>query len=108
MTACAEQNEYATAVATTLDRMEPWMRRVESGFEVDVWVVPGSSRDSVDGPHGDALKVRVTASPDKGRANEAVAEILSTHFEAPVTLLRGHTSRRKTFLVFSGAEQNDG
>jgi hypothetical protein len=73
------------------------MRQVEDGFEVDVWVVPGSSRDSIDGGHGDALKVRVSAPPDRGRANAAVAALLSSHFGAPATLVRGETSRRKTF-----------
>jgi uncharacterized protein len=76
-----------------------WMREVPEGVEVDVWVVPGASRDSVDGPHGGALKVRVAAPADKGRANQAVTDLLSAHFDAPVSLLRGETSRRKTFLV---------
>ena len=79
--------------------MEPWKREVDGGFEVDVWVVPGASRDSIDGIHGDALKVRVTAPPDRGRANAAVAALLSDHFAAPVTLIRGATSRTKTFRV---------
>jgi hypothetical protein len=35
-------------------------------------VVPGSSRDEVVGWLGDALKIKVTAPPQKGRANEAV------------------------------------
>lgn len=79
--------------------MEPWKREVADGFEVDVWVVPGSSRDSIDGVHGDALKVRVAAPPDRGRANDAVAALLSEHFGAPATLLRGPTSRAKTYLI---------
>lgn len=72
---------------------------VPGGFEVDVWVVPGSSRDSVDGNHGSALKVRVSAPADQGRANAAVAALLSAHFGAPATLVRGTTSRAKTFRV---------
>jgi hypothetical protein len=75
------------------------MRTVEGGFEVDVWVVPGASRDAIDGTHGDALKVRVSAPADRGRANEAVAALLTAHFSAPATLLRGPTSRRKTYLI---------
>jgi uncharacterized protein (TIGR00251 family) len=81
--------------------VEPWMREVEDGFEVDVWVVPGSSRDSVDGVHGAALKVRVSAPPERGRANQAVADLLTAHFGAPATLVRGATSRRKTFHLGS-------
>jgi uncharacterized protein len=85
--------------ATTLAGVEPWKRAVEGGFEVDVWVVPGASRDSIDGTHGDALKVRVTAPPDRGMANDAVAALLAAHFGAPATLLRGPTSRAKTYRI---------
>ena len=40
-------------------------------------VVPGSSRDQIVGWLGDALKIRVMAPPEKGKANEAVVEILA-------------------------------
>lgn len=95
----AWQKPWAAPDVTTLRDVEPWKREVEGGFEVAVWVVPGASRDSIDGVHGEALKVRVSAPPDRGRANDAVAALLSAHFDAPVTLVRGPTSRTKTFLV---------
>ena len=40
-------------------------------------VVPGSSRDQVVGWLGDASKIKVTAPPEKGKANEAVIELLA-------------------------------
>ena len=85
--------------ATRLVLVESWMREVSGGLEVDVWVVPGSSRDAVVGPYGDALKVRVSAPADGGRANDAVAALLSEHFGAAAMLLRGHTSRSKTYRL---------
>jgi uncharacterized protein (TIGR00251 family) len=42
-----------------------------------VKVVPGSSRDEIVGWLGDALKIKVTAPPEKEKANEAVIEILA-------------------------------
>jgi len=42
-----------------------------------VKVVPGSSRDQIAGWLGDALKIKVTAPPERGKANEAVIEILA-------------------------------
>ena len=40
-------------------------------------VVPGSSRDEVVGWLANALKVKVKAPPEKGRANEAVVALLA-------------------------------
>jgi uncharacterized protein (TIGR00251 family) len=42
-----------------------------------VKVVPGSSRDQIVGWLGDALKIKVTAPPEKGRANEAIVASLA-------------------------------
>lgn len=42
--------------------------------------------------------VKVTASPDKGKANKAVCRLLARHFAVPgsaVRIIRGQTSRRK-------------
>ncbi len=44
---------------------------------LNVKVVPVSSRDKIVGWLGDALKIKVTAPPEKGRANKAVVDLLS-------------------------------
>jgi len=41
-------------------------------------VVPGASRDAVAGWLGDTLKVRVTAPPERGKANAAVVRLLAS------------------------------
>jgi hypothetical protein len=49
---------------------------------------------------GDALKVAVSAPPEKGKANEAIALVLSAELglrSSQVSLARGDTSRDKTF-----------
>ncbi len=70
---------------------------------VRVWVVPGASRSELAGLHGSLLKVRVTAPPEKGRANDEVAEVLAAAIGSKVTLIRGIRSREKVFEV-SGAD----
>jgi hypothetical protein len=51
-------------------------------------VVPGSSRDAIAGWLGDALKVRVTAAAERGRANDAVEELLAGALGVPRECVR--------------------
>jgi uncharacterized protein len=61
-------------------------------------VVPGASRSSVVGRHGDAWKVRVAAPPERGAANEAVVRLLEDALSVPrgrITIVSGHVARDK-------------
>jgi uncharacterized protein len=61
-------------------------------------VAPGAARPSVVDRHGDAWKLRVAEAPERGRANEAVLELLATTLSLPradVTLVSGAASRDK-------------
>lgn len=71
----------------------------EDGVSVAVWVVAGSSRASIDGLHGERLKIRVTSPARQGRANEEVAGMLADALGAKVVLEAGMRSRSKTFHV---------
>lgn len=64
-----------------------------------VHVHPGARRDSVQGLRDDgALKLSVSAPPEDGKANRAVAALLAHALGVPagrVSVVRGHGSRAK-------------
>jgi uncharacterized protein len=65
-------------------------------------VSPGASRSEVVGPHGEAWKVRVTAAPESGKANEAVRDLLADALGIPrssTEIVSGSGSRDKVVLV---------
>lgn len=69
---------------------------------LSVHVQPGAGRSAVVGRHGAALKVRVAAPPEGGRANEACADLLAETFgvkRAAVELVGGQGSRAKQFRL---------
>jgi len=67
-----------------------------------VKVIPSSSRDGIAGWLGDTLKGRVTAPPERGKANKAVAgaiaDALAIRKEC-VRILSGATSARKVIEI---------
>ena len=65
-------------------------------------VTPGAPRSEVVGPHGGAWKVRVTAAPESGKANEAVRDLLATTLGIPrssTEIVSGAASRDKVVVV---------
>ncbi len=61
-------------------------------------VSPGAERAGIVGRHGEGWKVRVTAPPEDGRANDAVLRLLAHTLSLSrdaVTLVSGHSGRDK-------------
>ena len=83
------------------------LRQAKGGLLLSLRVTPKSSRDEVAGLHVAAdgavsLAVRVTAVPDRGKANKAVIETLARACGLPKSafqLVSGETDRNKTILV---------
>ena len=70
------------------------------GVVIEVWVVPGASRSEATGVHDDALRLRVAAPAEGGKANKAVIKLLRSMLDGnKVELISGSTSRRKRVLV---------
>lgn len=72
------------------------------GTSMRLRVKPGARADSIEGVHGGALKIRVTAPPERGKANRAVLELLADRLGVPlaaVELIAGASSPDKTVLI---------
>jgi uncharacterized protein len=61
-------------------------------------VSPGAGRAAIVGRYGEGWKIRVTAPPEGGRANDAVLRLLADTLAVPrdtVRLVSGHSGRDK-------------
>lgn len=81
---------------------DPLELRPDGTVIIRLHVQPGASRAGLNGRHGDALKVKVTAPAEGGRANEAVLVLLADLLDVPrsaVSLVSGPASRSKRVAV---------
>jgi uncharacterized protein len=80
-----------------------------TGIQLRLRVQPRASRSELAGIHGDAFRVRVSAPPVDGAANEAVIRLLADLLSVPgstVQVVAGMTSRSKVVRVEGiGVEQ---
>ncbi len=67
-----------------------------------VYLQPKSSRNEVVGPYRDGIKVKVTAPPVEGKANEVLIRFLAREFgisPSCIEIIRGLHSREKTLKI---------
>ena len=73
-------------------------------MRLTVKVVPGASSPGIAGWLGDALKVRVRAQPEKGKANAAVEAIICGALQLPrggARIVSGWHARQKVLEIAS-------
>ena len=72
-------------------------------------VVPNAKRSEVVGLHGEAIKIKIQAPAQEGKANAALLEFLAEKLAVPVrqvTLVAGEKSHDK-ILAIEGIEEAD-
>ena len=70
-------------------------------------VIPGASRDRIAGKLGDAIKVQVSAAPERGKANDAVINLIAGLLglrRNDIQIACGHAQPRKV-LEINGIDQ---
>lgn len=71
--------------------------------KIKIKVIPRSSRNEIVGAMSDGtLKIKLTAPPVDGKANEALIKLLSDHYNIPkskIKIVSGLTSKNKTIEI---------
>lgn len=84
----------------------PW-KKFDDHIRLVVRLTPNGGRNAVDGIEADGeggmlLKVRVTAVPEKGKANKALIALIAKSLgiaKSSVELVSGDTSRKKILRI---------
>jgi len=82
-----------------------------SGVCLEVQVQPRSSRNQVVGEQDGRLKIKITAPPVEGEANQALINFLAQILDIPrknIKLLKGESSRHKLIEISGLNEQELG
>jgi uncharacterized protein len=77
--------------------------RVKGVLKLTLKVIPKSAKDEVIGLLEDgSLKIKITAAPEKGKANSALCDFLAAEFGVPkrnIEIVRGETSSTKLVVI---------
>ncbi len=73
-----------------------------------VYFQPKSSKNEIVGPYQDGIKVKVTAPPVEGKANEALIRFLAKELgvsQSCIEIIRGGHSREKTLKISGNVDE---
>ena len=80
----------------------PAISPTPTGVRLRLRIQPRASREEVAGVSADSIRIRLTAPPVDGAANEALTRFLAARLEVPrsaVELVSGRTGRTKLVAV---------
>jgi uncharacterized protein (TIGR00251 family) len=79
------------------------------GVTISVRAHAGARKSAILGERQSALRIAVTAPPEKGKANQAIIELLGETLgvaKSAIELVAGETSPQKRFLILGANEQS--
>ncbi len=77
-------------------------RKTKDGITIEVRVEPRSSKKGIAGIMENVVKVKLTAPPVGGEANEQLIEVMSEATgvrKSAIRILRGHSSKNKVVEI---------
>jgi uncharacterized protein len=78
------------------------LEQTDHGVMLMVRAHAGARRNAVLGIRAGALRIAVTAAPEKGKANRAITELLAKKLgvsKSSIELVSGETAPQKRFLI---------
>lgn len=81
----------------------------KNGVILTIKAVPGSSKDAIAGILGDMLKIKVSAAPEKGKANKSIIALLSKELgiaKKDIEIINGSTAAVKQIQI-TGVSSED-
>lgn len=82
----------------------PLYQWVGDDLLLQISVQPRSSSNSISGTHNNQLRVKLTAAPVDGKANQALIKLLSKTFAVParqISIEKGENARSKRVCIRS-------
>jgi uncharacterized protein (TIGR00251 family) len=79
-----------------------YLKATPEGVRLQIHVQPNASKNQIVGLHGGALKVKIKAVPEDGKANSELIAFLAKTLgvaKSRLELVSGQTSRAKAVLV---------
>jgi len=73
-----------------------------SEITLKVYLQPKSSKNEIVGPYRDGIKVKVTAPPIEGKANEGLRRFMAKELGISIShidIIKGHHSREKVLKI---------
>ncbi len=90
---------YRMLWLTTLSKH---FRKTESGIIVNIKVIPRSSKTEISGVASGELRVKVTAPPLRGEANEQLKEALYQYISVKNAKSQGQKVKRRDIKIIKG------
>ncbi len=78
------------------------IKEIEGGVVFTVKVLPGSSKTAAGGLLGDMIKIKVSAAPEKGKANKCLVDFLANQLGVKsnaVSIISGETNPVKQVQI---------
>jgi uncharacterized protein (TIGR00251 family) len=77
-------------------------RKTKDGITIEVKVEPRSSKKGISGVMENVVRVKLTAPPVGGEANEQLIEVMSEAMgvrKSDIRIVRGHSSKKKVIEI---------